>query len=184
MKILGLDLGSNTGWALGDAGARPFFGSWKLPKTGNDVGSYLLHFHDLLRLFLLKHEPDVVAFEAPLYLLHTGRKGESKTQPITARKLFGLAGEAERTIAQLSRRGMAVRCFEAHQQSWKKHFCGFANFGKSRKPYPPIETCNARGLEVSSTDEADAVGILDYTSHKVAPEQARNSDPLALRFGW
>lgn len=178
MIILGLDLATKTGWALGKAGARPSFGTVKLPKTGDDIGAFLLAYSEWFRPFLLEHKPQIVCFEAPLFLL----RGNS--QMATAMKLMGLASTTELIIAHLAKRGMSVRCFQAHQQEWKKHFTGFANFSKKRDPYPPIEACQERGWWVQSSDEADACGVWDYAGHIACPELARSTDPIARGIGW
>ena len=44
MRILAIDLSSHTGFAIGDTDGEPRCGTLELPKTGEDVGTFLLAF--------------------------------------------------------------------------------------------------------------------------------------------
>ena len=173
MKILALDLATQTGWCYGPAGSTsPRFGSFQLPKTGDDLGTFALAARKEFERFVVPGKVELVCFERPLFLLR------SKTNANTAMKLMGLAVILEMVCVE---RGVPV--FTADQAAVKKHFVGRGNFGKSTKPYPMTVVCHDRGWETKNTDEADAAGIWDYTVHQACPDLAKNLDPLAMAAG-
>jgi crossover junction endodeoxyribonuclease RuvC len=86
VKVIGLDLATKTGWAVGDLGLVPALGTYTLPSTGEDIGLFLHTFDEWFAAFILRERPDAAFFEAPILSQNTK----------TARKLMCLAGETER----------------------------------------------------------------------------------------
>lgn len=173
MIILGLDTASQTGWAVGSPGGDPTFGSFTLPKTGEDVGAFAMAYWQELSVIVKTHQPTIICYERPLFLAHT------KTAFITTMKLMGLG-----VMTEFLGKAKGIRIFDAHQAEVKKHFTGRGRFTKERNvTYPPLQCCQDRGWMVGNTDEADACAIWDFACHHAAPELARVNDPLAKAAG-
>lgn len=175
MIVLGLDTATRTGWAWGEPGRTPEFGSFVLPKTGTDIGEFLWQFWRELHDVVKAAQPHMVGFEAPLFLL------QSKSNANTARKLMGLT-----SLVEFYCKAKGIRVAECDTQSVKKHFTGRGRFTKKAKRdevYPVIAECHARGWMVENDDQADAVAIWSYTCYHVDPDASRRHDPLARAAG-
>jgi crossover junction endodeoxyribonuclease RuvC len=156
MRILTLDLSGSTGWSCGDSDGEPRYGTLTLPKTGDDVGRYLLAFDEWFRAMLAVEHPAVVVFEAPIYR-------EGKTAIATARKLMGLASHTEYVCALLS-----VRCSETHIGTIKAFFAGHGRAEKADM----MATARLYGWAPRNDHEADALGIWASAVHHYCPQHA------------
>ena len=151
MRVLGLDLATNTGFAIGDLGGVPRFGGHRLPSTGDDLGRFLAAFEDWLLGTIRREVPDRVFFEAPILSQST----------MTARKLMCLAGETERICL---RRRLPV--FEVVISTAKKFITGHGQADKQMV----VEAVRARGWMVNNDNEADACAIWLYGCATIAPK--------------
>lgn len=160
MNILGLDLAKHTGFAVGHGDCEPEFGVHVLPDTREDVGLYLVKHEDWLVNFIATHKVEFVCYESPI--IRGGKnpktgKWELKTTITTLRKLYGLASETERLCHRLD-----LQCAEVPLQTIKKYLAGN---GRADKPQM-IAAARARGFDVKTDDEADALGIWLYTVNR------------------
>jgi Holliday junction resolvasome RuvABC endonuclease subunit len=151
MRVLGLDLATNIGFAIGELGGDPIFGGHRLPDTGADLGRFLIAFEDWLVAVLDREAPARVFFEAPILSQST----------MTARKLMCLAGETERICV---RRGLPV--FEVVISQAKKFIAGHGYADKQMV----VEAARARGWKVTNDNEADACAIWLYGCATLAPK--------------
>lgn len=157
MRILALDLSTDSGWALGDAESPPRLGTYRCSKlfAEDQLGDRWVQFERWLGDMLLVLKPDLVGFEAPIIV--GGGKGTTRpTNVETVRFLLGLA-----TIAELVPTRMSIACEDAHIQQVRKHFCGhgFAKKDDVRA------MCFRRGVMVADHNQADAVAILSFLQH-------------------
>lgn len=155
MDVLALDLATNTGWASRREAGVVSFGSFRLPKTGDDVGEYLSVFHhwliDIVACF--DTEALAVVFEAPILPKTTGIK--------VVRKLQGLAAHTEFVCNQLA----VSRCMEVNNMSVRKHFIGSGGYKRDEAKRLTVMQCTERGFKPQNDDEADALACLDYACH-------------------
>src|SRR5262245_20204032 len=86
-SILTLDLATRLGWCVGEPANDPAFGYYDLPKTGDNVGQFLIHFQRWLSSRCSEWQPELIVFEAPIL--------PRKTKLITVRKLNGLCNVVE-----------------------------------------------------------------------------------------
>lgn len=168
MDVLAFDLSkSNTGWAryrVGDA--RPTYGSFKLGGSYTDrIGAMRKLYQEIEPMWKLG-DPDLVAFEAPL-------RGDAQSTEQNNRNANAWAAIIEFTFGSLRR----IRVQEVDNRTWKSHFFDTAipqrvrnelNGKMVRNPaFNPKEVCMAQcralGLKPANFDEADALGLLDYT---------------------
>ncbi len=156
MKFLALDLSSKTGWAVGEHDAQPTFGSYALPKTGEDVGRFVAAFDEWLRAMIALESPEYVAFESPLMI------GGGATTISTTRKLMGLASHTEFVLY-----GSGIICRELNVSTIKKFWAGS---GRAKKP-DMIAAARRHGFQVRTDDEADALGAWCFTVHARYPDQ-------------
>lgn len=150
MKILALDLATKTGWCVGEHDAEPNFGTYALPKTDDDIGRFLVAFEDWLVGMMALEDPELVVFEAPIFL------GGRNSNIMTARKLMGLANQTE---VVCYRRG--VTCREGHLQKVKKFFAGHGRAEKADM----IAAARRFGFAVTDDNQADSVGLWCFTVH-------------------
>lgn len=168
--ILALDLATVLGWAWAskDAvhtwprtmleaqafkpGAGGLFrsGAHRLAEPGSSDGIVGAAYREWLEQHLRFFQPTWIVFEAPLP--PTGSIARRSLR--TARRLMGLAFLTD-VIAHEA--GLEAR--EVHISTVKRHFTGHGN---AKKP-AMIAACHARGIDVKSPDEADAVAVLDVS---------------------
>lgn len=161
-RILALDIATVTGAASDkprgafSAIDRPYTFHFRTPVDAfGDYGRAFGTFERWLMDTIIAHEPDVVAFEAPLIV--GGRHGTTApTNVATVRLLLGLC-----SIAELVAHRAQLECFETHIQSVRKHFTGS---GRAQKR-DVLERCRVLGWHVGTNDEADAAAIWDYARH-------------------
>lgn len=169
MKILALDLATVTGHALGtpDEGVLSH-GSYALPKTGEDIGTYLAAFRGWLNEAINNLLPDEIVFESPIL------RGRSGTNIITLRKLYGLAGMTE--VVALDQ---GLQCSEAQLANVRTHFLGrgFPRDSKLRKK-ATVAKCIDRGWKAQDDNAADALALLDYVIALKCPERALDATAL------
>ncbi len=146
MILLGLDLATKVGYAIGDIMVGPTWGHTKLPTTGADVGKFLHHYRAWLMGLISVERPDWVAFEAPVL--------PDKTSLMTVRKLQGLC-----SITELACRDVGIDCSEANNQKVKVFMTGSGG----KKGDKMIRACHARNWRTDDDDEADACGVWLYT---------------------
>lgn len=175
--ILGLDLGTATGFAFGDGGSTPIVGNLRMPVTGDDVGAFLAHFRGWIVPTIRRLEPDLVAFEAPI-LVAGGRGQDGKmrgTNITTTRKLQGLAGLLELMCLDLK-----VPCFEVQLNTAKKALTGYGHADKGAM----LHAARSQGLDLSTGpeafDEADAFAVWLVAVQEKRPQFA---DAWARRLG-
>lgn len=148
MNVLAIDCGTTSGAAAGAADAVPVFATWR--GKGIDehdaFGARFDRFEEWIDGLVAVHQPDAIAFEAPL----VARGPNVATNHATIRFLFGLAAIVEKRAHQLG-----VRCAEINVQTVKLHFAGH---GHARKQ-DIIGRCRGFGWQVDNEHEADAAGV-------------------------
>ena len=143
MKILSIDPGTSCGWATGEKGTMPIFGTWNLkPDRWADLGSRTLY----LGRFLEQALPGVqlVVFEEVRH--HLG---------VDAAHVYGAI------IAQVQAkcRELGGIPYEAVPVGTiKKHWTGKGNANKDEM----MAHARRRGFDIQNDDEADALAILDW----------------------
>lgn len=156
MRILAIDLSSHTGFAIGDTDGEPRCGTLELPKTGEDVGTFLLAFDCWIRDIVALEKPTVICFEAPILMA-------GKTSLATARKLMGLASHTEFVAADLH-----ITCREANIMTVKAFFAGTGRASKDDM----IAAARRYGWTPRNDNEADALAVWSYSSHTMAPQHS------------
>lgn len=154
--LLSLDLATCTGFCFGspEAVSLPTVGHINLPRTGEDVGSFLIAFEEWLSAKVAEVEPSLILFEAPILA--------ARATPSVTRKLHALAGLTEMVALKAK-----VECCEAYPVTIKKALTGN---GRATKDDMVRAAC-AYGLPVTLSDEADAFGLwlhavrLRHSSH-------------------
>lgn len=153
MKIVALDLATNTGVAVGDAGGTPKAFHERLGEAGSSHAarfSQMLRFTDLL---IQRHKPDLLAIEQPIAAGVMG--GEERVQLAMGWRAIVF------TVAY--RRG--VRCVEYPVSSIRAHFIGGA-VPKGAGKRLTLERCARLGWAAADDNEADALALWDFTRMK------------------
>lgn len=177
MKALTFDLATTTGWSAGSdvAGSEPLWGHFVLPRTYEDVGLYLWHARREVRRLIERHDPNIVAFCSVLL--------SPKDDPYKLRKLYGLPNVVEEEVVDMQRTWKRqIECKEVRESYVRTHFLGAGNVpGESKAIKIAMKVrCRDRGWDVDLHDEADALGLLDYTLAMHSDEYLRRTvGPLA-----
>lgn len=161
LDILCLDLATHIGVARWQNN-KPHISTYELPQSHEDVGLFLHAYHKFFHRQLELGIPDVIVFEAPWV-------GKQMTST-TAKKLFGLAG-----CTELFCREAGIReYFDVKPNTWRKHFTGVGSGKREDLKLITQQKAAQVGFEGLTEDEADALGILDYTLHcfKITPSWA------------
>lgn len=162
--LLALDLATCTGFCFGspEAEGLPTIGHNILPKTGEDVGSFLIAFEQWLTAKVAEVEPSLILFEAPI--LAAG------ATPHVTRKLHALAGMTEMVALKAK-----VECCEAYPVTIKKALTGN---GKASKD-DMVRAARFYGLPVKLSDEADAFGLWLHAVRLRHPSHAWRWEPMS-----
>lgn len=170
MNLLALDLATKTGFAHGEPGGMPTWGSHKLPQTGEDYGAFGLAYEAFLSALIQSKGVTRIVYESPIL--------PSTTTLATARKLYSLG-----TITEMIAGRLGVKCHEAHMQTVRGHFIGASRAPKhipqkDRRSWMKsriIGQCIARGWNVTNDDEADALAVFDWASAIINQKHAANT---------
>lgn len=143
MRVLGLDLSSNSGYAVADNGEIIVSGTKRLKGK---LGQRLQEFEEWLRSFIREHCPDSIVYERPHF------RGYAAT-------LSGVGLIA--TVEKISYE-TGLHCEGVHTATLKK----FAtNYGKANKAAMTGAANLATGKQlevVANNDEADAIHLALY----------------------
>ena len=169
MTLLALDLATKTGFAVGNPDAyqcvtpleaaagsvpKPYSGVFTIAPPRTSIGEFMARYRDWLDDMITLHGVDKLVFEAPI--ITSGR-----TSIDTARKLLGVAAVTEELAY---RRGIPwVR--EGNNATIRKHFIGKGRGDRKDLKRLVLEQCRARGWEVDSEDEGDALALFDFGVH-------------------
>jgi len=169
VRILALDIASQTGWAYGAPGELPRAGTIRFapPSSSNGaVGRGLMRwFSDFLKL----NAVDAIYFEAPF----DPRKMGMKTNMNTSRMLLGLVFTLE-TLAEA--KGI-YRLRETEVRDVRKHFLGRNPTGDAGKVAVQAR-CRQLGWKFDSADAADALAVWSMACALEAPKSSIATTPL------
>lgn len=154
MKILALDIATNTGFAFGEPGTAPRCWSEKLGVMGDVHAARFAQMTLLIRAQLKRLQPDLVAVEQPIA---AGAKGGADRILLAA----GLRG-----IVMAEARLSGCRIGEWSVQTIRKHFIGSGGIRSSAAKAETIEECRRRGWLVDTHDQADAAALWDLACAK------------------
>jgi hypothetical protein len=172
--ILALDLATVTGWARGQIGEQPTFGSIRFGK-GNDVNNAI--FGRALRwiseTLQPQPRPDILILEA--MLPPTVKVG--KTSRDVRDRLAGLHG-IFRGVAYLRSVGEIA---EASVGDVRAHFIGIRTAKRVTAKHLTMERCKRLGWQVQNDNEADAIALWSYACGLIDPQTALNVVPLFNR---
>ena len=172
MKVLALDIATNTGVAVGNSGENPKSWSVYLGDAPDDR-----RFSNVLKLtegLIEKNRPDLIVVEAAI--------GGPKASAYLIGLVACVRGQAAR---------MGVRCEAAHLATVRKHFLGKSLSVKHFPHLKPaaakkaikqqvIDRCNLLGWAPDTDDEADACALWDYACAAYA--RGYQSKPLGELF--
>ncbi|RAI33730.1 hypothetical protein [Rhodoplanes serenus] len=157
--VLGLDLASRTGWALGPAGAVPQSGTVVLKEKheGREAcfGNAIFWFNDLLGG---PDKPVLIVKESPFHLGAFAKRGNSADAVMLT---YGLHAVVEGIAHRFG-----VRVVSVAAQTVRHHFLGKANCG-DRKATKAAVVARAHLLGLLpkrsiDADRADAIAIHDW----------------------
>jgi crossover junction endodeoxyribonuclease RuvC len=163
MTALALDLATCTGFCHGpaDTGEVPTLGHVLLPKTGEDVGRFLIAWEEWLTAKVRELEPSLIIFEAPILA--------GMATPHVTRKLHALPGVTEMVAVRAG-----VECAELYPVTVKKALTGSGHADKAEM----VRACRAYGFNPKNSDEADAFGLWLAALRIRHPAHAGRWDPL------
>lgn len=158
----------------------PELTSWKMPDTGDDVGTFLLFHRKKLELLIERIVPTQIVMEAPILppakYDSVKRRVVQFTTLATTRKLQGLAGITEMVAVE---KGIPI-C-EVGGSTVKKELGGSGKADKADM----MAVARKVGLAPKVHDEADAFGVwivaVRYFAKKHSPYWDRKLYGVAAR---
>lgn len=183
VKILGIDIGVNLGWAVGstDAGARLFCGTQRLGPAGADHGFYASTSMTFLIDLIQANKPDLVAYEFSQATIAAKQDKRVTTIDVI------LVHCGLRWMILGVANGMQVRTREFTPQATLKTFCRGQKVEKGERKKAIKRECYIRGIDYGTEHAADAVALWHHAACTVDPDFAardavarmRIKDPLA-----
>jgi hypothetical protein len=170
MITMVLDLATHTGFAVGDAAGVQGHGSFKMPATGGDIGTFLSHYRTWLNAAITRWAPGEIIFEMPIL-------GAGMSLPVL-RKLYGLC-----CLTELICKDHGIKCGEANLLDIRRHFIGTHRAPKdlrcktgcqvkscarcrdARRGWlkeATISMCRKRGFRPADDNDGDALALFSY----------------------
>jgi hypothetical protein len=172
--ILGLDIATRCGHALGRVGETPISGSVRFGNASSDEDVIFGSALDWCSQFLQPHpRPDVVMIEA--LLPPDAMKGH--TSKAVRDRLAGLHGIIK-AVAQL--RGVA-RIETCSVGDVRAHFIGHRGAKRKTAKLETMRRCTALGWTYKDDNAADALAIWSYACALIDPALALRMTPLFNR---
>jgi crossover junction endodeoxyribonuclease RuvC len=168
-RVLAVDAAATCGFALGDTGAEPRFGSRNF-TGGNASGEVVARFSRFLRAIIEREKPDVIAYEAPYFPMGFRRGPPANAK--TLRRLLGMA-EIIDAIAWDYRDVVRRGCYQATAGEICAYLTGKANWGgRAQKKAATIAAARAWGWVVTDDNAADACAVWAYAESILDPVAA------------
>lgn len=146
MRLLAFDASSTTGWAsFASARSQPVLGDFDLNSSTN-YGAVALDMQRHVLALLDKHQPEVVAFEAPIFL--------PRDRWHTRRLLTCLV-----VVIELVACMRGLRCIEVDPSTVKAALCGPRPKGKPASKDDMLVAAVRMGWPVANHHQADACGV-------------------------
>jgi Holliday junction resolvasome RuvABC endonuclease subunit len=165
VKALALDPGGLCGYATGELGELPRWGTHRTRRNAS-TGEALSTFAGWLRDLLVAEQADVCVFESP-YVPHRG--AEIPRNAATVRRLHSYSGIVEAVCWRLK-----IRVFEARPSEIAKAFTGQGSWGgREKKKAATVRACLRFGWDVEGqVDAADALALWCFAEAVLAPVAA------------
>jgi Holliday junction resolvasome RuvABC endonuclease subunit len=165
VKALALDPGGLCGWATGDLGELPRWGTHRTRRNVS-TGEALSSFAGWLRDLLVEERPDVVCFESPYIPMHGA---QIPANAFTVRRLHSYSGIIEAVCWRLQ-----IRVYEARPSEICRHFTGQGSWGnRANKKRATVEQARRYGWDVEGqVDAADALALWCFAEAVVDPVAA------------
>lgn len=148
--IIGLDLATTTGVAVGRAGEVPMCETKFLGEAGKSQAARFSQMLRLTKSLIEEHRPDLIAIEKPISAGPVGK--EARVQ-----MAFGLRGNVL-AMANI----MGVRCKEYAVQDVRQHFIGERNLPRAVAKEHVMARCGLIGWSVDNDNEGDAAAVWEY----------------------
>jgi hypothetical protein len=172
LKIAAFDQATVLGFAVGEAGGRPSWGSLRF--DGHTAGEIHANFRAWLVRVMTSERPDICAFEKPYIPMprvprfaaagtfHAAPAG-IQMNPLTLRRLLWMAGCIEEVCEVFS-----IRCEELQPSEISKFLLGRTP-KRTEKKAATIQAIRAYGFDVQDDNSADAVAMFLLMEATVAP---------------
>ena len=172
MRIMGLDLATNTGWCLGAPDERPRVDTKRLMTKSDVVEVAAENLGRFIRdvCFIESERPDLIVYEAPIspFAGHADQRQRSIESIVMPPELVGAV-----------RGGAAcygIRCIGAHAATIRKHLIGRANMaGRDATKNAVIDRCHVLKLlppSCRNDNMADACAVWEYACAKYARKRS------------
>ena len=154
--ILALDLARHFGWAEGEPGSEPRFGSGKFAPVGSSQEDVFAGAIREIGSRIAAFPPRVLVYEEPeLYRLRDG-----KATKATIEVLFGLPA----IVQGVAKRFGVPVIRKAPTFDIRKHFIGQGRMKRADAKKAVVAECLRRGWVVRNDDEGDACALWDYAA--------------------
>jgi len=165
MKALALDPGGLCGFAVGELGDIPRWGTRRTAR-GAVTGEALSSFAGWLRELLIAEAPDIVCFESPYIAM---RGAEIPRNAVTIRRLHCYAGMIEAVCWRLK-----IKVYESRPSEICRFFTGQGSWGgRAKKKAATVRMCMTFGWDVAGqVDAADALSLWCFAEAVIDPVAA------------
>lgn len=171
MIVLGLDQSSNTGWAVGEPGAKPRYGVYEVPDFAGHEGRTIRALKDWLVNFIKSEGVEHVFWEG-VYI-----PPQAKVDINKIFKLISFANAVQLACCETNTPDGYVVVGE-----WRNHFLGTAAGGTDVLKAMAVRQCFDRGWGMpDSHHAAEACGIWDLGCTKIDKNYRWLSRPATRR---
>lgn len=178
MLILGLDLSTHTGFALGTPGDRPQSWTEHYRVADDERMQAAQRLARSIDWWLEHTKPDLVVYERPLSGAVIARL--TKTQSFIGDMLIGFAHIVE-GIAALDRH--RIRCESVSPNTHRKMFLGRSDYANPKRATISKARQLGWGTRTMDDNEADALSVWYWAGATFAPKLAAQTGPLFMAGG-
>jgi hypothetical protein len=171
MRVLGLDLATNTGCADGFPGGTPRCFTWRLGLGADDRPAKLANLLRYFERYLRDCRPDAVFYERGLAVAVASRIGVNE-------ETVGLLRGAIGIVEAVAFRAGIPRIEAVGVQEARRYLLGRGRQGAGEGKDAVWRMCRTLGWPVTNNDEADACAIWAHGCGLLNPRVAHLTTPL------
>ncbi len=173
LRVLSIDPGFTTGWAVIDAARAPLSGSFKLPGSYEHLGMALIELETQLTKLVANHFPTVIGYAEAFIRQPSKWDPKNRVKPENLVPLFAFIGMVEKIAYAFS-----IECVTVNEPAARHALMGKVPRKTKDIKYAALVTCKRLGWPACDGHAADALVVGDYVYQLIRPGRGHERAPL------